>query len=341
MKNPKIIHKITELIGNTPLFHLATSKHGSRLLLKLEMFNPTGSAKVRMARQMVEEAMHSGRLPAGGEIYESTSGNTGMGLAMIAAEKGLTFTAVVDHHACKDKIRVMQGLGAKVRYVAEPGDERLATADRDALAAKLAASRPHAIWTEQHNNPANAEGYRGLAEELREAIGSKIDVLVGAVGTGGSLCGTARHLQAYYPKLEVHGVEPVGSIIFGGPGGPYLQSGTGNPPEAEIGALVDYDLIDYGHKVSDAQAFMTARTVARVTGLMVGGSAGGVIWQALALLDQLPPGMTVVALVCDGGEKYLDTVYDDQWMAAHGLLDESVSASVLSYLSPDAQRKTA
>ena len=320
---PAIVSKVSDLIGRTPLFELIRQANGARILLKLESTNPTGSAKIRMARQMLDEAEQDGRLRPAGRVIESTSGNTGMGLALLAAERGYRFTAVVDRHASKDKLRAMQAFGAELVYVSE-GDA-LATADREALAEKMAAADPDGIWTEQHNNPANGNGYRSLARELRDVLGDRIDYLVGSVGTGGSLFGTARELCASGPAPRVIGVEPVGSIVFGGEGGAYYQSGTGTPPGAEIGALVDYALLDEGVKVTDTAAFNTARYLARKKSLLVGGSAGGVIWHALKMFDRLPPDTTLVVLVCDGGEKYLDTVFDDDWMHARDLLDASIA----------------
>lgn len=331
---PAIVGRVSDLIGGTPLFELAVTPTGSRLLLKLEQFNPTGAAKIRMARQMVLDAERRGQLRPGGEIIESTSGNTGVGLAVVAAERGYRFTAVVDHHACQDKIRAMRALGARLVFVTDEDDADLSTAAREELAERLAAERHGAFFTEQHNNPANAVGYHGLAAELHQALGDAIHCLVGAVGTGGSLCGTARVLRRTQPALLVIGVEPVGSIAFGGPGGPYHQSGTGTPPGAPIGRLVDFDLIDVGCKVSDRDAFATARALARSVGLLVGGSAGGVVLEALRRLPRLPPGSTAVALVCDGGEKYLDTVFDDRWMRAHDLLDPDAERAVEELLGP-------
>ena len=320
---PAIVSQVSDLIGRTPLFELIRAKSGARILLKLESTNPTGSAKIRMARQMLDEAEQDGSLRPAGRVIESTSGNTGMGLALIAAERGYRFTAVVDRHASKDKLRAMQAFGAELVYVRE-GDS-LATADREALAERMAADDPNSIWTEQHNNPANGNGYRSLARELRDALGERIDYLVGSVGTGGSLFGTARELHATGPAPRVVGVEPVGSIAFGGEGGSYYQSGTGTPPGAEIGALVDYTLLDEGVKVSDAAAFNTARYIARRKSLLVGGSAGGVIWHALRMLETLEAGSTLVVLVCDGGEKYLDTVFNDEWMRERNLLDDTIA----------------
>jgi len=376
-----IAARTSDLIGHTPLMELLTTRFGTRVLLKLEQFNPTGTAKIRMARQMLDEAEAQGLLKPGGWVIESTSGNTGMGLALLAAERGYRFTAVVDHHASKDKLRAMQAFGAELLYVnEEPGDglvsrqassvgcslaveahcsvapprhsdghdssarlalhsdsgainrhlrldATLATADREALAKRIAAEQG-AYWTEQHNNPANANGYRAVADELEQALGADITHLVGAVGTGGSLFGTARELKQRLPSLRVIGVEPVGSIAFGGPGAPYYQSGTGTPEGAEIGELVDFRLLDEGLKVSDAQAFNTARYFARTRGVLLGGSAGGVLYQALKRAEVAPPMSTIVVLVCDGGEKYLDTVFNDEWMNERGLIDPAIDGEL-------------
>ncbi|MFB7550212.1 cysteine synthase family protein [Streptomyces sp. NPDC056154] len=326
LARPAVVSQVSDLIGCTPLLELATTETGSRLLLKLEMFNPTGTAKIRMARAMIDAAEQSGELRPGGRIIESTSGNTGLGLAVIAAERGYTFTAVVDHHAAADKLRAMKTLGTELVYVVDDGTEELATAAREELAADMARGQDNTIFTEQHNNPANGVGYFPVAHELNAALDGNLDFLVGAVGTGGGLCGTARELRTLIPGFSTIGVEPKGSIAFGGPAHDYYQSGTGTPEGAELGALVDFDLIDEGVKVGDVEAFATCRAVAR-TGLLIGGSAGGVVHEALTRLPSLPPGTTMVALVNDGGEKYMDTVFNDDWMQARGLLD------------PDAEQK--
>ncbi|CCF65413.1 cysteine synthase family protein [Nocardia cyriacigeorgica] len=335
-----LVTRVTDLIGRTPLFELAATETGTRLLLKLEQFNPTGAAKIRMAREMVLDAERRGLLSGGGHIIESTSGNTGLGLAVVAAERGYRFTAVVDHHACKDKLRAMRAMGAELVFVADDGDDNLATSAREDLAEAMAAAQDDAYFTEQHNNDANAVGYYAVAEELLEDV-ERVDILLSAVGTGGSLFGTATRLRQLGCVPKVIGVEPVGSIAFGGPGGPYWQSGTGTPPGATIGTAVDYSLLDEGVKVSDVAAFATARAVAAELGLMLGGSAGGSVHAALTRLEQFPAGSTVVTIVCDGGEKYLDTVFDDDWMRARDLLDPQAEAEVrdlLARYTPAARR---
>jgi cystathionine beta-synthase len=333
LSRPAVVSRVSDLIGHTPLLEVCRTGTGSRLLLKLEQFNPTGTAKIRMARQMILDAEDRGLLRPGGRIVESTSGNTGLGLAVIAAERGYTFTAVVDHHAAADKLRGMKALGAELVHIADEGDEELATAAREEFAEKLAAESDNAYFTEQHNNPANGDGYRPVAHELHAALDGRIDILMGAVGTGGGLFGTGGELRKAVPGVRIIGVEPKGSIAFGPPAHDYYQSGTGTPEGATIGAMVDYDLLDEGVKVGDIEAFATARVLARRIGLLVGGSAGGVVHEALTRMSSLAPGTTMVALVNDGGEKYMDTVFDDDWMNARNLIDPAVERHVDALLT--------
>ncbi|MBD0841680.1 cysteine synthase family protein [Streptomyces sp. TRM68416] len=333
LTRPAVVSRVTDLIGHTPLLELCRTATGSRLLLKLEQFNPTGTAKIRMARQMVVDAEERGLLRPGGRIVESTSGNTGLGLAVVAAERGYTFTAVVDHHAAVDKLRGMKALGAELVYVADEGDEELATAAREEYAEKLAAEGDNAYFTEQHNNRANGDGYRPVAHELHAALDGRIDILIGAVGTGGGLFGTGGELRRSVPGVRIVGVEPKGSIAFGPPAHDYYQSGTGTPEGATIGAMVDYDLLDEGVKVGDVEAFATARVLARRVGLLIGGSAGGVVHAALTRMTSLAPGTTMVALVNDGGEKYMDTVFNDDWMNARSLIDPDIEREVEELLT--------
>jgi cystathionine beta-synthase len=341
-RGENVVSLVSELIGRTPLLELCRTDTDSRLLLKLEQFNPTGSAKIRMAHSMVTAAERDGHLPPGGHIIESTSGNTGLGLAVIAAERGYRFTAVVDNHASKDKLRAMAAMGANLVYVADTSDDGLCTASRMKYAAHLAAIEDGAYFCDQDNNSANADGYRALARELLSDLNSDIDYLICSVGTGGSLFGTARELRRNGSQVRVIGVEPVGSIAFGGPGGPYWQSGTGTPPGTSIGPGVDYDLLDEGIKVCDVDAFATARVIGQRNGLLIGGSAGGALHAALHLLPDTPPGSTVVTIVCDGGEKYLDTVFNDEWMRAKRVYSPETEYDVWQLLDGSghaAQRK--
>lgn len=324
---PVIARRVSELIGQTPLFELAVSPTtGTRLFLKLETMNPTGAAKIRMARAMVLDAERRQLLAPGGHIIESTSGNTGLGLAVVARERGYRFTAVVDHHACAAKLNAMKAMGARLEFVSDEGEDGLATSAREERAAELASQEgPGAYFPAQHDNLANGVGYYALAEELLEDL-DKIDILLGAVGTGGSLFGTARGLRDHGCDPRLVGVEPEGSIAFGGPAHDYWQSGTGTPLGAEPGAHVDQDLhlIEENDrlKVSDVDAFATARVLAAELGLLIGGSSGSSVYAALTRLGSYPDHSTVVVIINDDGEKYLDTVFDDEWMSDRDLLDK-------------------
>lgn len=328
-----IVDRLSDTIGNTPLVCLLKRTNGVRLLVKLEQANPFGTAKVRMARSMIDAAERAGLLRRGGHIVESTSGNTGLGLAMIAAERGYKFTAVVDGHAARDKVDTMRALGANIVTVS--ASEHLATDARDKLAQEICAADPNAFWTAQHDNPANADGYAELADELVNDLGTDINLLVGAVGTGGSLCGTSRALRDRGATPRVVGVEPRGSIIFGGPAADYLQSGTGTPHGAAIGTVVDYTQIHSQRKVSDAEAFTAARWLTRRFAIHFGGSAGAVLYAAAMLSERAPANSTVVALACDGGERYLQTVYNDAWMTERGLFEPRVENELLRAFDPN------
>nr|WP_198026452.1 cysteine synthase family protein [Bradyrhizobium sp. ARR65] len=308
-------------MGGTPLFELARTGSGSRLLLKLEQYNPTGSCKVRMAREMILAAEREGKLRPGGHIVEPTSGNTGTGLALMAIERGYRFTAVVDDHASRDKLRAMRAMGVDLVFVESKG-EGPSTLERRRVAGEIARASG-AFWPDQHHNPNNNLGYVGLAAELLRDLGTDIDYLVGAVGTGGTVCGTIKELRRLGSRVTSIGVEPTGSIIFGGPPGKYWQTGSGAPGGFTVGSNVDHSLIDEGVTVDDIDAFTAARIVARRTGILVGGTAGAAIHVALKQLALIEPNSTMVVLVCDAGEKYLDSIYNDDWLRERHLLNEA------------------
>ncbi|ESY87242.1 cysteine synthase family protein [Mesorhizobium sp. LNHC229A00] len=327
----------TQLIGQTPVMAISVPDRDTTLVLKIEKNNPGGSMKDRMARSMVRAALEDGRLAPGGTIVESSSGNTGIGLALAALEFGLRFVAVVDHHAAPDKIRMMRALGAEIRYVeGDFREDEVAVVERQRLAAQLGEQLPGALFLNQSDNPANPEGYAGLVDELLAQLPDGIDAFVGCVGTGGSMTGIAQRLKRHNPAVRTIAVEPAGSIVFGKPGHPYYQSGTGTPTGDEVGKVLDYACIDEGVQVTDTQAFETARYVARRKGLLVGGSTGGAIYKALEFIAARTLFGTVVTLVADGGEKYLGSVFDDEWMAKRGLLDPTIGARLDGWLAAKA-----
>jgi len=328
-----IITKVTDLIGNTPIFALPVPRRDSTLFLKIEKNNPGGSMKDRMARSMIVTALKEGRLKPGGTVIESSSGNTGIGLALVALELGLRFIAVVDHHAAPDKISTMRALGATIRYVdGTYREDEVAVVERQRLAAEIASQMPNALFMNQSDNPANPAGYAGFVKEVVRQLDGRVNAFVGCVGTGGSMAGIGGGLKRHSRDIKVIAVEPAGSIIFGQPGHPYYQSGTGTPQGDTVGEVLDYACIDEGVQVTDAQAFETARFIARRTGLLVGGSTGGAIYKALQFIDARKIGGHVLSVVADGGEKYLHTVYHDEWMVRRYLLDPSIATDLERWL---------
>jgi len=323
-----IVSRITDVIGATPMIHFACRLNSWNLFLKLEKFNPGGSMKDRMARSMVDAAECGGHLQNGGTIVESSSGNTAVGLAQIAAERGYRFIAVVDHQTAKDKVKTLRALGAEVVILG--GDNQLndvATAEREEKAAEIARETEGAVLMSQHTNPANSEGYIDMAHDICEEIDT-VDVIVGSIGTGGSMCGTAREIKKSNSQLVSIGVEPKGSVVFGGKGGSFYQSGTGVPPGLDLGTVIDFNDLSQGCQVGDVAAFNTCRYLGNNYGLLVGGSSGGVVYAAIDFVRRQSGSGNLVAILGDGGEKYLDTIFDDNWMKSHGLLDMSIGTDI-------------
>lgn len=320
----RICSNVTEMIGDTPLLELPVRSPDWKLYLKMEKTNPGQSMKDRMALSMIERAEKRGDLRPGGTIIESSSGNTAIGLAIIAAARGYKFIAVVDYHAAKEKINIIRAYGGEVVYVGEGcAPDKVAVKEREEMAARLASEIPNSFFPNQADNPDNPIGYEPLASELIKTLGD-VRMLVGSIGTGGSLCGTARALKDTDPSVKIVAVEPRGSVIFGGADGPYFQSGTGNPGSVEIAGNVDKSVIDENYWASDKEAFNTVRFLARSRGILVGGSAGGVVHRALELTDSHDGEGNMVALIPDGGEKYISTVFNDEWMHVNQLLDISI-----------------
>ncbi|MEQ5837702.1 cysteine synthase family protein [Marinobacter sp. NFXS9] len=315
---------MSQMIGNTPILEIKLNGTEWSLLLKIEKFNPGMSMKDRMARQMIFDSLASGKLTRDGVIVESSSGNTATGIAYIASELGIRFIAVVDHHAAKDKIDTIRAYGGEIHMIqGDYSDDEVATVERESTAAALAKKIPGAIFFDQSNNFSNPKGYStSLAHEILNDLGTDINELVACVGTGGSITGCGRELKKEIPDLKIIGVEPKGSTVFGFPGGPYFQSGTGVPPGDKIGVIYDPALIDEGIIVDDRKAFTTCIYLAREHGLLVGGSAGGAIYEAVKRCTQNPGSGKTLCLVCDGGEKYLSTVFNDEWINEKNLFCE-------------------
>lgn len=308
------------LIGNTPLVKITrlTPMNSPNIFLKLEACNLTGSVKDRPALQMIEAAERAGTLKRGSTIIESTSGNLGVSLAAIAAYKGYTMICVVDPKIEETTRNMMKAFGARIVQVDIPDTQGGYQKPRIAKVQELLNTIPDAVNLDQYNNPENPHGHTiTTGPELYRELRGTIDVLVGSVSTGGTLCGTARYLKEKIKHLCVIGVEPEGSVLFGGSYMPYLQQGAGLSFTPNN---YDPSVIDTKIKVRDEDAFSTAYMLARREGLLVGGSAGGVLFATMTIVKRLPSMATVVCILPDGGNRYLTTFYSDQWLQQHKMI---------------------
>ena len=303
------------------------------VFLKLEKFNPGGSMKDRMALNMIEEAEKSGQLKPGGTIIESSSGNTAIGLAIASAIKGYHFIAVVDHHASKEKIDMIKAYGAEIVVVGDGYKaNEVAVIEREKTAKRMSEEMENAFFPNQADNFNNRAAYIDtLADELINDI-TTINSFYAAIGTGGSACGTAMGLKKRNSNTKINVIEPDGSILFGGEGKPYYQSGTGNPKDAPIPKIIDYSLIDNNYYATDKEAFNTCRFFAKKYGLLIGGSAGGVLFKALEDINKKNGSGNAVVLLCDGGEKYLNNIFNDDFMIKNELIDLGVEDKLDNWL---------
>lgn len=299
---------ILSAIGNTPVHELRgfDPPARARILLKLELANPTGSMKDRMALAMIDGAERAGRLRPGGEIVEFTGGSTGTSLAFIAAARGYRLTIVTSDAFSLEKRRHMAAFGADVRIVPSEGGRITPDlfvrmkAEVDAIAAERGA-----FWTDQFNNHEQADGYGALADEAWEQSGRAIDAFVQAVGTAGSLRGTATGLRRHHPSIEVVAVEPsTSAVISGGAPGPHRMEGMGT---GRLVPLFSRDLITGVESMPTEEAEEMARRLAREEGVFAGTSTGANLVAALRVARRLGPGRTVLTLAVDDGLKYVTT----------------------------------
>ncbi len=302
-----IYESMAELIGNTPLLHLGgyEQRHGlgARLLGKVEFFNPAGSVKDRVAREMLDAAERAGKIGPGAVIIEPTSGNTGIGLAALAPSRGMRAIIVMPDSMSVERQRLMRAYGAEV--VLTPGAEGMAGAI--AKAEELAAGTPGAFIPSQFSNPDNpAAHYKTTGPEIWRDTEGEVDILVAGVGTGGTITGTGRYLKERNPAVRVVAVEPATSaVLSGGAAGPHgLQGiGAGFIPEA-----LDTSVYDEVLPIADEEAFAAGRELAAKDGLLVGITSGAAV-AAAAKLAARPEnaGKTIVAILPDTGERYLTT----------------------------------
>ncbi|TKK88201.1 cystathionine beta-synthase [Herbidospora galbida] len=321
----RVHDSLIELMGNTPLVRLrkVTAGAPAQVLAKVEYFNPGGSVKDRIALRMVEAAERSGALKPGGTIVEPTSGNTGVGLAIVAQEKGYKCLFVCPDKVANDKIAVLRAYGAEVvvcptAVSPDHPDSYYSVSDR------LAREVPNAWKPDQYSNPENpASHYHSTGPEIWEQTEGRITHFVAGVGTGGTISGTGRYLKEVSDgRVKIIGADPEGSVYSGGTGRPYLVEGVG---EDIWPATYDTTICDEIIAVSDRDSFGMTRRLAREEALLVGGSCGMATVAAVRVARNAGPDDVVVVLLPDSGRGYLSKIFNDEWMADYGFLSTAAN----------------
>jgi cystathionine beta-synthase len=315
----EVADSLLDLVGNTPMVRLGRIGADLQcdLVAKLELLNPGGSVKDRPAIAMVDAAERAGVLKPGGTIVEPTSGNTGVGLAIVAAQRGYRCIFVMSDKMSDEKVALLRAYGAEVvvcptAVPPEHPDSYYSVADR------LTRETPGAFRPDQYSNPANpAEHERSTGPEIWRQTDGRVTHFVAGIGTGGTITGVARYLKAQNHKVQVIGADPAGSVYSGGTGRPYLVEGVG---EDFWPTTFDPSVVDRVVEVSDAESFATARRVTREEGLLIGGSGGTAVHAALVVGAELGPEHLVVVLIPDSGRGYLSKIYNDEWMMRFGFL---------------------
>jgi cystathionine beta-synthase len=309
---------ILQSVGRTPLVRLRRVTEGlaATVAAKVEAANPGGSTKDRVAVAMIADAEKRGWLRPGGTIIEATAGNTGIGLAMVAAVRGYRCIFVLPDKMSAEKISLLKAYGAEV--VITPTAVAPDSPDSyNGVADRLAREIPGAWRPNQFTNLSNPEvHYRTTGPEIWDQTDGKITVLVGGVGTGGTLSGIGKYLKERNPDVKVVGADPEGSVLSGGTPHGWKVEGIG---EDFVPKTFNSQLVDDWVRVSDAESFYVAREVARREGILVGGSCGTAIAAALRYARRLTADDLVVAIAADTGRNYLSKMYDDNWLAANGL----------------------
>jgi N-(2-amino-2-carboxyethyl)-L-glutamate synthase len=305
---------IIECIGSTPLVRLRRLfNDGPQVYGKLELLNPGGSVKDRPARYIIERGIRDGTIAPGATVVESSSGNFGIALAMAARIYELDFICVVDPRIAPLNLRILKQLGARVEMVTEPDPYGGYLHTRLARVRELVREIPGAYWIDQYANELNARcHYDGIGSEIVEALEERVDVFVAAVSTTATLLGAGRRLRDEWPGVRVVAVDAQGSVIFGGQPSRRDLPGIGSSRRPELLVEAEVDDVIY---VDDHDSALGCRDLLLGEGILAGGSSGAVIAAVQRLVPHLPRDARVVAVLPDRGERYMDLVYDDDWVA--------------------------
>jgi cystathionine beta-synthase/cysteine synthase A len=314
------LDNILEAIGKTPLvrFNRIGSDLPCEIYGKCEFMNPGGSLKDRIAFWMIEKAEQEGRIRPGDTLIEATSGNTGIGFALVGAVKGYHIVITMPEKMSREKQVVLEALGAKIyrtRTEAKWDDPD----SHIELAKKLQQEIPRAHILDQYSNPNNPDiHYAVTAQEIWDDAGDNLSMVVIGVGTGGTITGIGKRLKELNPAIKIIGVDPYGSILGGGTEvHPYLVEGIGYDFFPEV---LDNSVVDQYIKINDPDSFLMARRIIKEEGLLVGGSSGSAVWAALQAAKQLKKGQRCVVILPDGIRNYLSKFVDDRWMSENGFI---------------------
>jgi cystathionine beta-synthase len=316
--------RVLDLIGNTPLVEVRGFDTGPcRLLVKLESQNPGGSIKDRIGRSMIEAAERDGRIGPGATLVEATAGNTGLGLALVAAAKGYRLILVIPDKMSQEKLAHLRALGAEIILTRSDVGRGHPQYYQD-LAEKITTETPGAWYVNQFGNPANPLAHETTtAPEIWAQTEGKVDAIVCGVGSGGTLTGVSRYFARVAPQVEVVLADPAGSVLADfirtgqvGTAGSWLVEGIG---EDFVPPIADLSRVRHAYSISDREAMATARQLLRTDGILAGSSSGTLVAAALHYCREQTQAKTVVTFVCDTGNKYLAKMFNDHWLNDQGL----------------------